>query len=105
VIVLHGGAGNSLNAEQTTGMSEKADEEGFIVVYPDGTGILPNILLTGITTARLSSIQSQTANTPGQEGGRAGLVLMCQLRKSPLQILCGSFSAGNTDSNIGLPHK
>ncbi len=46
VIVLHGGAGNSLNAERTTGMSEKADEEGFIVVYPDGTGILPNILLT-----------------------------------------------------------
>ena len=46
VIVLHGGAGNSLNAEQMTGMSEKADEEGFIVVYPDGTGILPNLLLT-----------------------------------------------------------
>jgi polyhydroxybutyrate depolymerase len=46
VIVLHGGAGNGLNAEQTTGMSTKADEKGFIVVYPDGTGILPNTLLT-----------------------------------------------------------
>ena len=46
VIVLHGGGGNAENIEQVTGFSEKADEEGFIVVYPDGSGRFPKKLLT-----------------------------------------------------------
>jgi polyhydroxybutyrate depolymerase len=37
VIVLHGGGGNALNAESMTGFTAKANAEGFIVVYPDGT--------------------------------------------------------------------
>jgi polyhydroxybutyrate depolymerase len=37
VIVLHGWGENALGIEKRTGFSEKADEEGFIVVYPDGT--------------------------------------------------------------------
>lgn len=44
VIVLHGGGGNPNNAERMTGMSDKADEEGFIAVYPAGTGKVPGIL-------------------------------------------------------------
>ena len=40
VLVLHGGFGDSEKIEQTSGMSEKADQEGFIAVYPDGTGKL-----------------------------------------------------------------
>jgi polyhydroxybutyrate depolymerase len=39
IIVLHGGMGNSEHIEGVTGMSEKADEEGFIVVYPNGTSL------------------------------------------------------------------
>lgn len=37
VIVLHGGGGNGENAARMTGFSDKAREEGFIVVYPNGT--------------------------------------------------------------------
>jgi polyhydroxybutyrate depolymerase len=38
VLVLHGGGGNADNAERMTGFTEKARREGFIVVYPEGTG-------------------------------------------------------------------
>jgi len=38
VIVLHGGGGNAQSAEDMTGFSAKADAEGFIVVYPNGSG-------------------------------------------------------------------
>lgn len=46
VFVLHGGGGNAKNIKETTNFSQKADEEGFIVVYPDGTGKLKRKLLT-----------------------------------------------------------
>jgi polyhydroxybutyrate depolymerase len=46
VIVLHGGGGNAKNIGNVSGFNEKADEEGFIVVYPDGTGKLQRKLLT-----------------------------------------------------------
>ena len=42
VIVLHGGGGNAANAERMSGMSTKADKEGFIAVYPNGTAARPN---------------------------------------------------------------
>jgi polyhydroxybutyrate depolymerase len=37
VVVLHFGGGNATIIERVTEMTEKAEEEGFIVVYPDGT--------------------------------------------------------------------
>jgi polyhydroxybutyrate depolymerase len=46
MLVLHGGGGNADNAEQMTGFTAKARKEGFIVVYPEGTGRLKNKLLT-----------------------------------------------------------
>jgi len=46
VIALHGGGGNSENMQGKTGFDQLADEEGFIVVYPDGTGRFENRLLT-----------------------------------------------------------
>jgi len=46
VIILHGGGGNAKSAMKMTGMSIKADKEGFIAVYPNGTGRLKNRLLT-----------------------------------------------------------
>ncbi len=42
VIVLHGGAGNGSGAAQITGFSLKADQEGFVVVYPNGAGRFHN---------------------------------------------------------------
>jgi polyhydroxybutyrate depolymerase len=46
VFVLHGGGGNAANAEHMTGFTAKARKEGFIVVYPEGTGRLQDKLLT-----------------------------------------------------------
>lgn len=46
VIVIHGGGGNAERTPKMTGMSEKADKEGFIAVYPYGTGWLKDRLLT-----------------------------------------------------------
>lgn len=46
VLVLHGGGGNGKNNIEMTGFNDKADKEHFIVVYPNGTGRLSNILLT-----------------------------------------------------------
>jgi polyhydroxybutyrate depolymerase len=47
VINLHGGGGSGALAARMTGMSAKADAEGFIVVYPNGTGPLTrDVLLT-----------------------------------------------------------
>ncbi len=44
VIVLHGGGGNSSNAASMSLMSEKSDKEGFLAVYPNGTGRATNML-------------------------------------------------------------
>ncbi len=38
VIVLHGGGGNGEHAERVTGFTQKAQQENFIVAYPNGTG-------------------------------------------------------------------
>jgi len=46
VFVFHGGGGNGNNIEDTTNFTKKADEQGFIVVYPYGTGLLNKFLLT-----------------------------------------------------------
>ncbi len=46
VVVLHGGGGNAAAIEETTRFSEVAEREGFIVVYPNGTGRFPRRLLT-----------------------------------------------------------
>lgn len=46
VVVLHGGGGDGKNIEEVTNFSQKADEEGFIVIYPYGSGIFPKKLLT-----------------------------------------------------------
>ncbi|HSN16770.1 MAG TPA: PHB depolymerase family esterase [Gammaproteobacteria bacterium] len=38
VVVLHGGGGSAESAAKMTGFDAEADKEGFIVVYPNGTG-------------------------------------------------------------------
>lgn len=50
VIVLHGGGGNAHNAESMSGFTRKARQEGFFVVYPNGTGKMQHILLTWNST-------------------------------------------------------
>ena len=41
VLAFHGGGVNAETMIYFSGLSEKADEAGFIVVYPDGTGRVP----------------------------------------------------------------
>jgi polyhydroxybutyrate depolymerase len=40
VFVFHGGTGNAQNAIHMTGFHQIADQNGFLVVYPNGTGRL-----------------------------------------------------------------
>ncbi len=46
VIAFHGGGANAENMAMFSGLNKKADDAGFIVVYPNGTGRLKNRLLT-----------------------------------------------------------
>ena len=41
VMALHGGTSNADQTVTLTGMNETADREGFIAVYPNGTGAVP----------------------------------------------------------------
>ncbi|MEM7144527.1 MAG: PHB depolymerase family esterase [Verrucomicrobiota bacterium] len=44
VIVYHGGGGNADSMFRLSGLNDKADEAGFIVAYPNGTGRIENKL-------------------------------------------------------------
>jgi polyhydroxybutyrate depolymerase len=46
VLVFHGGGGKADGIMQSSGFNQLADEKGFIVVYPNGTGRLGDKLLT-----------------------------------------------------------
>src|SRR5687768_14377387 len=46
VIAFHGGGGEADGFKNYAGLDAVADREGFIVVYPNGTGVLPRRLLT-----------------------------------------------------------
>ena len=46
VLVFHGGGGNAESMQEISNFTQKADDENFIVVYPDGTGKLKRRLLT-----------------------------------------------------------
>ena len=44
VVAFHGGGGHAAGMAEFSGLDTKADEAGFIVVYPEGTGRLPRVL-------------------------------------------------------------
>jgi polyhydroxybutyrate depolymerase len=46
VLVFHGGGGNASNIAATTHFNEQADKSGFLAVYPSGTGLLRDKILT-----------------------------------------------------------
>lgn len=46
VLAFHGGGGNARGFQEYAELDAVADREGFIVVYPNGTGPLPRRLLT-----------------------------------------------------------
>ncbi|MBI4254273.1 MAG: alpha/beta fold hydrolase, partial [Candidatus Rokubacteria bacterium] len=46
VVAFHGGGGNAAGFKAYAGLDALADREGFVVVYPDGSGRLGRRLLT-----------------------------------------------------------
>ena len=46
ILAFHGGGGNAAGFQEYAELDAIADREGFIVVYPNGTGPLPRRLLT-----------------------------------------------------------
>jgi polyhydroxybutyrate depolymerase len=46
IIAFHGGGGNAKGFQEYAELDAIADREGFLVVYPNGTGPLPRRLLT-----------------------------------------------------------
>jgi polyhydroxybutyrate depolymerase len=46
LLAFHGGGGNASGFKAYAGLAAIADREGVVVVYPNGTGLLPNALLT-----------------------------------------------------------
>jgi polyhydroxybutyrate depolymerase len=46
VLAFHGGGGEADGFKDYAGLDSVADREGFIVVYPNGSGVLPRRLLT-----------------------------------------------------------
>jgi len=46
VLSLHGGGGNARQHRRSTGMDAAADRDGYIAVYPNGSGRLGDLFLT-----------------------------------------------------------
>src|ERR1700687_1395450 len=44
VLAFHGATSNARLMEVFCGLSDKADQAGFLAVYPNGTGNLPNVV-------------------------------------------------------------
>ena len=44
VLIFHGGGTNAKTMVRFSGLSETADQAGFLAVYPGGTGHNPNLL-------------------------------------------------------------
>ncbi len=46
LVAFHGGGGNAPGFQRSSGLDAVSDREGFVVVYPNGSGPLANTLLT-----------------------------------------------------------
>lgn len=46
MMALHGGGGTGAQFQEENGLDAVADREGFIAIYPEGSGLLPNRLHT-----------------------------------------------------------
>ncbi len=111
VVVLHAAYSWSDHAARQTGFSEKADEEGFIVAYPDGVGRLPHFfqfwnaghccyraLEDGVDDMGfLSALLDELLATLPVDSGRVYLVGM-----SNGGMLASWFAAEHTDRIAGL---
>ncbi|MCX7135671.1 MAG: hypothetical protein NTW47_03180 [Proteobacteria bacterium] len=49
ILSLHGGGGNAQQQRQSSGMDAAADRDGYIAIYPNGSGVLPNRLRVAVS--------------------------------------------------------
>ncbi len=87
IFVLHGYGGAPVGMEKSTGMSEKADQEGFFVAYLLGTGDVPgwNSGLTpgtGVTADDVEFVRALIRELSGR------------LRVDPARVYAAGFSNG-----------
>lgn len=57
VVAFHGAAMNGKMMATFSGLSKKADQEGFVVVYPNGTGLREPLLIFNAGVERFPSIE------------------------------------------------
>ena len=128
VIVLHGGAGDYEFARKTTGMSDKADQEGFMVVYPNGTGWFGDHLLfwdagdccgyamshhvddTGFIEALIEKLEGAYAVDPQRvyvagfsNGAMMAYLLGCRLSEKLAAIACVGGSMSGKEQQPASP--
>lgn len=65
VFVLHGAGGNAEILMRVSGMNEVADKEGFVVVYPNGTGMFSDFLLSWNVGGCCNYISTANVNDVG----------------------------------------
>jgi poly(3-hydroxybutyrate) depolymerase len=67
VLAFHGGGANADNMVVFSGLNEKADQAGFIVVYPAGSGRLQRMLtlMPATAAAMRPPAMSMTWRSPG----------------------------------------
>jgi polyhydroxybutyrate depolymerase len=93
VLVLHGGGGNGMSIARATAFSAKSDKEGFIVVYPDGTGRLKK---RGLTWNAGNGSGYALANNIDDIGFLRALItwLKRKYNVDPKRIFCTGLSNG-----------
>jgi polyhydroxybutyrate depolymerase len=130
VMFFHGGMGTANHAAATYGWNEKADKEGFLVVYPNGTGAIQtwnamhgcgsafknNVDDVGFVKALLEDLNSKVKIDPKQifaTGMSNGGMLSHRLAAEMSQVFAavapvagaigGKENAGATEKRIPLP--
>lgn len=94
VFMLHGRGGSGRGIERQTGFSEKSDEVGFIVAYPNAIGNPP---------AWSTGWNSQGGGTPAQNSAFLQLLidtLEQEFRIDPARIYVGGHSSGGMMSHL-----
>lgn len=106
VIALHGAGGDAVNAMRMTGFDRKAEEEGFIAAFPDGSG--RTALKTWNATHCCGAFS--LANRIDDVGFIAALIdeLIARYPVDPARVYVTGMSNGAMMTHqlaIALPHK
>jgi len=109
VIMLHGAGGSGAGAMAQTGWAAKADREGFLAVFPDGTPPRPELAARFLTNPRLWN-DGSGRGAIGQErvddlGFIAAMIDFLEARYAadPARIYCTGFSNGASMTfSVGL---